>query len=118
MNILSAQPENGAMWSSGVRLAPAGNASGEVLLGVRPEHVHVRGSRWSADVSEENLISATVELVESAGDQVFLTLQTAPGTLVARVEPSLRPSPGERFDVWLDPARVHVFDRDTGRAVG
>jgi multiple sugar transport system ATP-binding protein len=118
MNVLPARTEDGAMWAGGVRLAPAGSGSGEVFLGVRPEHVHVRGSRWSANVPEENLVPATVELVESAGDQVFLTLQTPPGTLVARVEPSLRPSPGTRFDVWLDPARVHVFDPRTERAVG
>lgn len=117
MNVLPARTQNGALWAGGLRLAPAGNVSGEVLLGVRPEHVHVRGSRWSANVPEEDVVPATVELVESAGDQVFLTLQTPPGTLVARVEPSLRPSPGTRFDVWLDPGRVHVFDPDTHRAM-
>jgi multiple sugar transport system ATP-binding protein len=118
MNIFPARAQDGMIWAGGVGLAPARNVSGEVLLGVRPEHVHVRGSRWSANVPEENLVPATVELIESAGDQVFLTLQTPPGTLVARVEPSLRPSPGARFDVWLDPSRVHVFDPETKRAIG
>jgi multiple sugar transport system ATP-binding protein len=117
MNVLPARTENGAIWAGGVRVAPAGNVSGEIMVGIRPEHVHIKGSRWSANVPEGNIVPATVELVESAGDQVFLTLQTAPGTVVARVEPSLRPSPGTRFDVWFESSRVHVFDPVTERAL-
>jgi multiple sugar transport system ATP-binding protein len=118
MNVLPARTQDGALWAGGRRIGTAETPPGEVVLGVRPEHVHVRGSRWSANVPEGDLLPATVELVESAGDQVFLTLQTSPGTLVARVEPSLRPSPGTRFDVWLDPGRVHLFDPETEQAVG
>jgi multiple sugar transport system ATP-binding protein len=117
MNILPVRMQDGAIWAAGVRLAPAGNGSGEMVLGVRPEHVHVRGSRWSANVPQENAFPATAELVESAGDQVFLTLEGAPGTIVARVEPSLRPSPGTRFEVWLDPSRIHLFDPETERSL-
>jgi multiple sugar transport system ATP-binding protein len=117
MNVVSARSEDGAVWAGGIRVAPAMAARGDVLLGVRPEHVHVRGSRWSAHVPDENLVPATVELVESAGDQVVLTMETAPGTLVARVEPSLRPAPGTHLDVWLDPARLHLFDPATEQAV-
>lgn len=118
MNVVTARSENGGMWAAGLRVAGAANVQGEVLLGVRPEHVHVRGSRWSAHVPDEDVVPATVELVESAGDQVFLTLQTPLGTLVARVEPSLRPSPGSALDVWFDPGRLHLFDPETKAAIG
>jgi ABC-type sugar transport system ATPase subunit len=87
---------------------------GEVL-GVRPEHVHVAGSRWAGSPPAETL-AATVELVEPVGDQTHLSLTTAEGPLVARVEPSLRPAPGTRLDVWLD--HVHRFDAATGRRIG
>jgi multiple sugar transport system ATP-binding protein len=117
MNVVAAEAEDGAVRAGGVRIATGSKAVGEVLLGIRPEHVHVRGSRWSSHVPEEGLIPGTVELVESAGDQVFLTLATAPGSLVARVEPSLRPSPGARLDVWFDPARLFLFDPRTERAL-
>jgi ABC-type sugar transport system ATPase subunit len=50
MNVFAARTEDGAVWAGGLRVARAGNVSGEVLLGVRPEHVHVRGSRWSDNV--------------------------------------------------------------------
>jgi multiple sugar transport system ATP-binding protein len=117
MNILRGRWREGGIWAADVRLAPAGNGSGEMLVGVRPEHVHVQGSRWSANVPKENAFPATVELVESAGDQVFVTLQAAPGTVVARVEPSLRPSPGTRFEVWFEPSRIHLFDPETERSL-
>jgi multiple sugar transport system ATP-binding protein len=117
MNVVAAEAEDGAVRAGGVRIAMGSKAVGEVLLGIRPEHVHVRGSRWSAHVPEEGLIPGTVELVESAGDQVFLTLATAPGSLVARVEPSLRPSPGTRLEVWFDPARLFLFDPRTEKAL-
>lgn len=113
MNILPARVENGAIVAGDVAITPAERASGDLLLGIRPEHVHVRGSRWSANVPQDRAFPATVELVEPAGDQVYVTLRSAPGTVVARVEPSLRPAPGTSVDIWFDPGRLHLFDPKT-----
>lgn len=117
MNILRARVQDGAIFVDDARVAPSDGGSGDVVMGIRPEHVHVRGSRWSTNLPEGDVFPATVELVESAGDQVYLTLQAAPGTVVARVEPSLRPSPGASVDIWFDPGRVHLFDPETERAL-
>jgi ABC-type sugar transport system ATPase subunit len=86
---------------------------GGALLGVRPEHVHVRGSRWAGE-PRSGTLEAVVELVEPMGDQTHLTLSTPDGTLVARVEPAFRPAPGERLEIWLD--HVHRFEPESGCA--
>jgi multiple sugar transport system ATP-binding protein len=117
MNILPARVENGAIVAGDVAITPAETASGDVLLGIRPEHVHVRGSRWSANVPQDKAFPATVELVEPAGDQVYVTFRSAPGTVVARVEPSLRPAPGASVDIWFDHGRLHLFDPKTETAL-
>jgi multiple sugar transport system ATP-binding protein len=118
MNVVTARSEDGGIWAGGVRVASTVPPQGELLLGVRPEHVHVRGSRWSAHVPPENVVAATVELVESAGDQIFLALQAPFGPLVARVEPSLRPTPGTPLEVWFDPGRLHLFHPHTKARLG
>jgi ABC-type sugar transport system ATPase subunit len=81
------------------------------VLGVRPEHVHLEGSRWARERGEAR--DGTVELVEPLGDQTHVTLATGQGRLVARAEPEFRPAPGARVRFWLDHALA--FDRETGR---
>ena len=119
MSVLPAEARDGRVTVQGhdVAAAPDG-ATGALLLGMRPEHVHVRGSRWSAHAADGPMIPATVDLVESAGDQVILTLSTPTGPLSARVEPAFHPDPGSRLEAWLDPSHVHVFDPGTERRVG
>ena len=78
-----------------------------------------------------------VEVVEPLGDGVIVhgsvagQLVTAPsGTqavlsplpgeraeLTAKFEPTVRPTPGERLRLGVDPAKAHVFDARTGDAI-
>ena len=85
---------------------------GEVL-GVRPEHVHVAGSRWASDPPADAL-AAVVELVEPAGDHTLLRLRAGGEPLTARVEPAYAAAAGETVRVWFD--QVRRFDRASGRA--
>ncbi|MFA5890667.1 MAG: ABC transporter ATP-binding protein [Actinomycetota bacterium] len=118
MNVLRARASGSTLLAEPVRAALArAVAPTDVLAGIRPEHVHVEGSRWSGRPDGAQTFQACVDLVESAGDQVFLTLSAGEHTLVARVEPSFRPAPGSNVQAWLDPNRVHLFDPDTERAL-
>jgi multiple sugar transport system ATP-binding protein len=118
MNVLPAMVMDGAVRVGDAEVAPVPpGPAGQLLLGIRPEHVHVRGSRWSGHAADGILLPATVDLVETAGDQVVLFLSTSTGPLAARVEPAFRPEPGSSLEVWLDPNRLHLFDPRTERAV-
>jgi multiple sugar transport system ATP-binding protein len=90
----------------------------ELLLGVRPEHVYVQGSRWARANQAGPPIPATVDTVELAGDQIFLELRIAETLLVARAEPDLRIQGGDRLDVWFDTDALHLFDPISEAALG
>jgi multiple sugar transport system ATP-binding protein len=88
------------------------------VLGVRPEHVHVQGSRWSEGAPPGPVFPATVDVVENAGEQVLLTLEAQGTRLSARVHPSFFPRRGDTVRVWFETARMHLFDAGTERALG
>jgi multiple sugar transport system ATP-binding protein len=90
----------------------------ELMLGVRPEHVYVEGSRWARTNQTGPMIPATVDIVELAGDQIFLELRIAETLLVARAEPDLRIPAGNRVNVWFDTDALHLFDPISEAALG
>ncbi len=98
--------------------ARLGETGRPLVLGVRPEHVCVLGSRWALGGPAGELVSATVEVVEYAGDQVFMELVVAGAdgqtqTLTARVEPELGAQRGQVLKLWFQPQALHLFDPET-----
>ncbi|MGI4799548.1 MAG: ABC transporter ATP-binding protein [Janthinobacterium lividum] len=77
---------------------------GPVTLGIRPEHITL-----AADG-----IPLTVELVEPLGSETLVHGRMADGTpLLAKLNGAA--PVGDAVSVALDPAELHVFDRQTGR---
>ena len=96
------------------------DADGAVLLGARPEHIRI-----VAAGSPEALIDGRVALVEHLGKeaQVHLDVDAAlaaddGSAFVAIVDPNGAPSVGATVGVAFDSAAVHVFDPESGAAVG
>ncbi len=117
------------------RALPAGMAdlvNRDVILGVRPEHVH--DAREGSDPSLVT-IPATVVLVEETGPDAVVTLEvaaaavTTPGSrawetgaegrarLRSRFPRNTSVRPGETVPIAVDVSRVHVFDPLTGQAL-
>ncbi len=88
---------------------------GEWIAGIRPEHIYLRGSRWSVDGPGPRL-QGQIEVVELAGDQIFLEVNVGEKVLLVRAEPELQARPGDAIELWLDQQRLHLFDRGTHRA--
>jgi multiple sugar transport system ATP-binding protein len=99
------------------RLQPALARQAELVLGVRPEDLSVQGSRWVQGAAPAEPIPAVVDLVEPAGDQIYLELEVHGSLLVARVEPDFRIRRGDRILVWVHTPSVHLFDPRTELAV-
>lgn len=102
-------------WSGGTFKRTFGGR--DLTIGVRPEHVHVYGSRWSASTEPTDRFSARVELIEALGDQNVIDLEVAGTRLRARVEPGFRPAVDETVSCWFEAQAVHAFDPSTGEAV-
>ncbi|HTM21422.1 MAG TPA: ATP-binding cassette domain-containing protein, partial [Kofleriaceae bacterium] len=89
--------------------APA--AGGEVLLGVRPEAASLEERPGAARVQ------AQVELREVLGSEALLHLAAEAGRLTVRADARGAAREGDTLAVWLDPAKLHVFDKVTEQRV-
>jgi multiple sugar transport system ATP-binding protein len=78
-----------------------------VVLGVRPEHVHLAGSGEG--------ITGRVELAEPLGNELLLHLSVGEHQLTSRLPPGVPPAAGSTVQLALDGGRIHLFDRESGR---
>ena len=81
---------------------------GDLLLGVRPEHVRF---------GDDGPLGATVESTEYLGTTQIVTARTDHGTIRARASARLRLAVGETVRVSFRPDRLTLFDATTGRAI-
>ena len=91
-----------------VRTAAGRAGLSEIVLGVRPEHLHL--ANGSGEVAGE------VMLVEELGADAMLHVRLAEGgnQIVARAEGRQPPSPGRQVTFHVQPDDVFAFDPGTG----
>jgi multiple sugar transport system ATP-binding protein len=82
-----------------------------VMLGIRPEHLRLRGA------PSDNSISGTVAIVEPLGAETLLTLDVGGATIVARLGADTQARVGERVEFFFDPAVSYLFDPATSKAI-
>jgi multiple sugar transport system ATP-binding protein len=138
MNLVEASIEGDEVAFGGFRLRldprrrPQGSA-GDVILGIRPEAFEEAGSALGAST-----IEVTPEVVEELGSEahVFFPVAATPVTaeilekgdeatllpdskalLAARVGPGTSAQVGVPLELAVNPARLHFFDRQTGRSL-
>ena len=81
------------------------------VLGIRPEALHEHASIG------EPTIDMQVDLAERLGRDQLLYGTVGDDPVVARVDPHLRISCGERVQLGIDMQSIHLFDAQTGQAV-
>ncbi|MBL8652629.1 MAG: TOBE domain-containing protein, partial [Alphaproteobacteria bacterium] len=88
--------------------AVAGN--GALRLGIRAEAIE--------PTRDGGALRGSVILAELAGPDLFLTVRLGDGAeIVARADPrAFTAREGEAVSLALDPARIHLFDAETGIA--
>ena len=81
------------------------------VLGIRPEALHERASMG------EPTIVVQVELAEMLGRDQLVYGTVGDDAIVARVDPHLKISRGERMQLGIDMESIHLFDAQTGQAI-
>lgn len=92
-----------------------GQNGSKVLLGVRPEHITPL-SEYEGEAP--NHMEATVEVVEHLGNEALVYLTHAGTSMTARFPANHSVRPQENVTVVFDPNNLHLFDPETGNAIG
>ncbi|GAA4022699.1 ABC transporter ATP-binding protein [Deinococcus rubellus] len=123
MNFLTARVTGGQFVVGSSKVAPRGPLAEsikayegkEVFMGIRPEHIGVRGM---SNIPEgENFLQGKVLVVEPLGAQTDFMLEINGQTMVAKVEGHAHIKPGDVVDILVDNARLHAFDTSTELAI-
>ncbi len=83
-------------------------ASGDLVFGVRPEHIHL-----ATDGTYRGKVLAT----EYLGTTQIVTIDTANGELKARIASDQPATAGETVGLSFDPATITLFDKTSGHAL-
>jgi multiple sugar transport system ATP-binding protein len=86
-----------------------------VTLGFRPEDVQI-GPESGAATQPDASIPARIEVVETLGSEQHVFLTSDGASMLARVSADFSVRDGESVTALLNPAKLHVFDRDSGAA--
>lgn len=87
----------------------------EVILGIRPEDIHIPG-----DVPREVVpapVRAQLDVKEPMGNEIFLHFASPDGMFEARVSPRCAVKVGDQIELMMDISKMHIFDKDTEQAI-
>src|SRR6201747_946214 len=123
-----------------------GRGDGKVVAGLRPENFE--DASVVGDLKQERGVTfeAEIDLVESLGSDLFASfhiesegvqsdqladlvgdrldetgaanLREGEEQIVARLDPTSKVKRGERTELWADTAKLHLFDPESGEALG
>ena len=92
----------------------AGASDGEVTVGIRPEDLMWRPA---AGPDSTVTLSADVDVVEPMGHEAYVTAVCAGQTVTSRFPPRSGVQTRERVELALNPARLHLFDAQSGMTI-
>ncbi len=97
------------------KVEAAGAIGKEVVLGIRPEDIHE--TEEALTKFPDNVITADVHVTELLGAEMHLYLGIDDVDLIATVNPRIQVKSGDRLKLAMDPARIHVFDKETEQVI-
>jgi multiple sugar transport system ATP-binding protein len=100
------EADGGVRWPVGHR---AGSDGQSVAYGVRPEHLTLGGGG--------DAVPGEIIVVEPMGAETELLVQAGSAQFVLMTHGRPVVNPGDRIQLSIDPAMVHVFDQKTGARI-
>ncbi len=87
----------------------------KIIFGIRPENIYDR--LFAQAASDEFTVTATVEVVEPMGSEIYLHLSTGQNNFVARVSPNDTAKENQDLQVVFDMTKAHFFDAETEETI-
>ena len=87
----------------------------ELVLGIRPEHIH--DEAVFLESMSDCVANANIEVVEMLGAETYLYMTISNINVTARVNPRTKAKPGEVIKVCIDTNRAQLFDKETERVI-
>lgn len=87
----------------------------QIIFGIRPESILEADT--VANVKEEDVIVGTVDVSELMGSEVYLYMSIGEHSFTARVESHSKAQDGEKHRLVFDTSKVHIFDKETEKAI-
>jgi multiple sugar transport system ATP-binding protein len=92
-----------------------GYAGKPVTLGIRPEDIHNANYTPAGIVPAK--VDVKVDIVELMGNEIVAYLKAGNTDFVARVDPRSELKVGDKAQVVFNAANLHLFDKDTEKAI-
>ncbi len=99
----------------------------DVILGIRPENIELVDEQGNittttrmtdaAQAAQCPVFTSTVNVSELLGAEVFLYFDLSGTSVTVRTEPGGQLRTGDAVRFILDPAKIHVFDKETEAAI-
>ena len=86
-----------------------------VVMGIRPEDMY--DDEESIAKFAESTVKAEVDVTELMGAETYLYLKIDGINLTARVKPDSTAEPKQTISISLDPAKIHIFDKETEKTI-
>jgi multiple sugar transport system ATP-binding protein len=83
----------------------------EVILGIRPEHIH--DDEMFLSLAKDGIVEVGVEVTELMGAETYLYLDLEGTQVTARVDPRTNAKQGDVVKVAFDINKIHLFDKET-----
>ncbi len=86
-----------------------------VVLGIRPQDIHDRET--VPNVPESDVVTGTVDISELIGSETNLFMSIGEISFVANVDSHTKANDGEKHQVVFDGNKIHLFDKETEKAI-
>jgi multiple sugar transport system ATP-binding protein len=94
------------------QLAKLKTGTGQVTLGIRPEHIQILSAH------QDGALAASVYITELMGNETFVFLILGQNKLIARAPAEFRADVESKVWVSLAMDKAHFFDQGTGERIG
>jgi multiple sugar transport system ATP-binding protein len=86
-----------------------------VVFGLRPEDIY--DPKYEAPDIIGEKVTASVEVTELMGNEIFVFLKSGEQDFVARVDPRTNFRMGDKVEITFNMGNMHIFDKETEQAI-